>query len=142
MIVQNTTIQPQYTLYTDGGSRGNPGSSACACFIFANDKLYSFDSKYLGTSTNNNAEYEGLLLGVKLALKNGIENLQIFMDSELVVKQISGVYKISDENLKSKAMMIQKELKKFASYKINHVLRAENKFADKLVNIVLDAFEK
>jgi len=127
-----------YNLYTDGGSRGNPGKSACAFFIFnEKNEVVEFGGEFLGIGTNNNAEYLGLLLGLKIAEKQGYTNLKIYLDSELAVKQIRGEYKIKDENIKNIHSNISKILSGM-TYEISHVERAKNKFADKLVNLILD----
>lgn len=129
-------------LFTDGGSRGNPGNSACACFLFDSDmNLVAFDAKFLNTSTNNNAEYNALKLGLKLAAKNNVEELTCKLDSELAVKQINGIYKVRDENIQSLHKDIGAAAKGFKSIKFIHVPRAENKHADKLVNVILDSIE-
>lgn len=126
-------------LYTDGGSRGNPGPAAAGCLLYDQDQvLIDFTGVFLGSVTNNQAEYEGLLAGLKLALKNGITDLTIYMDSELVVKQIKGEYKIKDSKMQNLKAKIDNEIGKFKSYNINHVMRNKNQFADKLVNLVLD----
>ena len=129
-------------LYTDGGSRGNPGNSACACFLFDNEmKLLALDAKFLNTATNNFAEYNALILGLKLAQKLGIEELTCRLDSELAVKQLKGEYKVKDENIAKFHAEIMMMAMGFKSIQFVHVPREENKFADKLVNIILDAVE-
>ena len=129
-------------LYTDGGSRGNPGNAACACFLFDEEmKLIAFDGKFLQTATNNFAEYNAIKIGLKLAQKNNIENLTCRLDSELAVKQITGLYKINDENIRKFYSEIMMLAKGFKSIQFVHVPREENKNADRLVNIILDAIE-
>lgn len=131
-----------YYLFTDGGSRGNPGKSACASFLFdENMNLIALDAKYLENGTNNFAEYNGLALGLKLAIKNGVEDLICKLDSELAVKQLKGEYKVKDINIQSFHKEIASQSKNFKSIQFVHVPREENKFADRLVNIILDAIE-
>lgn len=127
-----------YILFTDGGSRGNPGNAACAYFLFENEKLIDFGGSFLGQNTNNYAEYHGLILGLKAAHKLGVDNIICKLDSELVVKQINGQYKISSDSIKDLAKKVNDEKKKFKTIELVHVPRAENKFADKMVNIILD----
>ncbi|BCX14003.1 MAG: hypothetical protein KatS3mg085_535 [Candidatus Dojkabacteria bacterium] len=79
-------MNSNFKLFTDGGSRGNPGDSACGYFLFEDDKLIDFGGLLLGQSTNNVAEYTGLILGLKNALKKMIRNLNCYLDSELIVK--------------------------------------------------------
>lgn len=129
-----------YKLFTDGGSRGNPGPAACSCVIFdADNNLFQIDSKFLDIATNNFAEYSGLILGLTIAAKNKISRIDCFLDSELIVKQINGVYAIKDENIKILASEVFTLKKKFENITLTHVRREDNKIADKLVNIVLDA---
>lgn len=131
-----------YKLFTDGGSRGNPGKSACAFAIYdKEDKLIFCEAKYLGIGTNNNAEYIALFEGLKYIYENLSDTniLEIFMDSELIVKQISGIYKIKDSNLKNIYMKLKVYLQKI-DYKISHIPRSKNSYTDKLVNDCLDKY--
>jgi ribonuclease HI len=129
-----------FKLFTDGGARGNPGPSACACVIYTDsNEVLDMNGKYLDTSTNNFAEYSGLLIGLDLALKNDIEELSCFLDSELVVKQIKGLYKVSNPEMKKLYNKVMEKVSKFKKIDFNHIERSKNKFADKLVNIILDA---
>jgi ribonuclease HI len=127
-----------YKLFTDGGSRGNPGKAACAAFIFEDNKILTSHSKYLGIATNNFAEYSGLLLGLELALKNNIFEIECFLDSELVVKQVKGIYKVKHPEIVKMMEKYRDVAKSFKKIGITHVPRAENKDADELVNEVLD----
>lgn len=128
-------------IYSDGGARGNPGLAASAAFVFdlENSDLLKFDAKYLGSSTNNQAEYEGLLLGMKLALKIGAQNLKCCLDSELVVKQLNGEYKVKDIKMKESKKRIDEITKSFDSVEFVHIPREENTFSDSLVNLILDS---
>lgn len=129
-----------HKLFTDGGSRGNPGDAAYGLVLFDEKaELVQVDAGYLGITTNNVAEYKGLLNGLKLAEKLKIKSLEIFMDSELIVKQIKGEYKVRDENLKKIYEEVQKHLNLLEEYNINHVKRKFNSHADRMVNIVLDS---
>ncbi len=130
-----------FTLFTDGGSRGNPGNSACAYFIFKDNLLEDFGGNFLGVGTNNNAEYLALINGLKLAIKDGIDNLEVRMDSELAIKQIIGVYKVSTDSIRELHREVKNLEKNFKKIEFKHVPREENKFADKLVNIILDTEE-
>lgn len=131
-----------FTLYTDGGARGNPGNSACACFLLEDDSVVDFNGKFLNTATNNFAEYSGLILGLELAIKKGITTIECRLDSELVVKQITGVYKISSPEIKKLADKVKTKLDKFEKISFKHVPREENKLADKLVNVILDSINE
>lgn len=128
-----------FILHTDGGSRGNPGLAASVAVLFdQNYNLIDQMGEYIGQTTNNQAEYKGLLFGLQLAKKNKVSDLVICMDSELVVKQMLGEYKIKDLGLKELAEQVKSQLKNFTSYKFKHVRREKNKEADALVNKVLD----
>jgi ribonuclease HI len=128
-----------YKLFTDGGSRGNPGKAAIAYFIYdTNDNLIDFGGSYIGLETNNTAEYSALIDGLKLCAKNGIQELNCYLDSELVVKQLNKQYKVSNESIKILFDKVIQNTKFFKTVTFNHIPRAENKHADKLVNIILD----
>lgn len=127
-----------HKLFTDGGSRGNPGKSAAAFYIFKDDEVLTSGGEYLKINTNNYAEYIGLILGLKEALKQNIAQLEVFMDSELIIKQINGQYKVSSIDLKPLHAEVKSLCGKFTKTTFKHIPRAENKLADKLVNLILD----
>ncbi len=127
-----------YLLKTDGGSRGNPGPAACAFILHENFGIIYFDGLFLSQVTNNVAEYNGLILGLEYCLKKKILNLEIQMDSELIVQQLLGKYQVKDAKMKELFKKIQELLSKLESYKISHIPREENKLADRLVNVILD----
>ena len=128
-------------LYTDGGSRGNPGHGAEGVVLLDTDgKLLAIDAAYSGDSvTNNQAEYMALLRGLKLAEKSGYKAIEVRMDSELVVKQLIGEYKVKNENMQPLYKKVMAVVGKFDSVEFSHIPRADNHIADKLVNTVLDA---
>ncbi len=122
-------------LYIDGASRGNPGRAAAGIWITNGEgEKISEVSRYLGHKTNNEAEYWALLLGLKEAKRLGGEALQIFTDSELVERQIKGVYRVKDLNLKALHKTVIENLKTFSSFEIESIPREENKEADRLAN--------
>jgi ribonuclease HI len=129
-------------LFTDGGSRGNPGNAACAFLIFDDNKLIDIGGKYLAHVTNNVAEYNGLIAGLKQAKKLEITELKCFLDSELVVKQINGEYKVSNDDMKKLVIQVKELSNDFQSIQFTHVLREKNKHADKMVNVILDSIER
>ena len=128
------------TMFADGGSRGNPGPAASGAVLFdESGSVLREVGTYLGVATNNVAEWTGLLTGLEAALELGIDDLVVRLDSELVVKQISGAYRVKHEGLiplHAKAKLL---LRKFARVDVQHVRRKENAAADALVNQVLDA---
>ena len=128
-----------YQVFTDGGSRGNPGPGACAYVLKdAAGNLRDKCGKYLGIVTNNQAEYAGILAGLVAAKKGGVEDLACFLDSELVVKQVNGVYKIKDPILKTKTLEVFRLIQEFKKVTFPHVRREYNKEADQLVTETLD----
>jgi ribonuclease HI len=127
-------------LNCDGGSRGNPGPAASGAVLFdLNEQIIDKRGKYLGIQTNNIAEYTAVIIGIEMALENGVEELRIRLDSELIVKQMNGIYKVKHPALQVKYNEIQALLKKLKSYSFEHVYREKNKDADRMVNKVLDA---
>jgi len=129
-----------WRIFTDGGSRGNPGPSACSFIIYdLRNKIIHQQGFYIGIGTNNNAEYLGVLHAYKhlLSQENIPPKLQFFLDSELVVKQLSGIYKIKDPNLQSIAFKI-KNFQEGYSVSYHHIPRSKNSAADLLVNQTLD----
>jgi len=126
-------------IYIDGGSRGNPGNGACAAAIFdEKGALIREEGKYLGRCTNNFAEYNGLILALASARSLGAAELKIFSDSELLVKQFSGAYKIKDPTLRELMGGIRTAAVFFKSVNVSHVRRETNAHADGLVNDILD----
>ena len=127
-------------LFSDGGSRGNPGPSALGYVILdMQDNIVRKEGIYLGITTNNQAEYRGLKIGMEAALELGIKNLDVFMDSLLVVNQIKGVWKMKNADLMSIHSEIKALIPKFEKVTFSHVPRAFNKIADGMVNECLDA---
>lgn len=138
-------MKDELIIHTDGGARGNPGPSACAFVAEAGDKVLQKKSKYLGNKTNNFAEYQGVILALNWILENKkeLENYHVttfYLDSELIVRQIIGVYKVRDENLKKLYLEVN-DLMNSTGRKFNfrNVPRAQNKIADFLVNKELDS---
>ena len=125
-----------YLLHTDGASLGNPGHGGAGAVIFDSvDNITDSLSIYLGPKvTNNQAEYQGLIYGLKMALKHGLAQLSIRMDSELIVRQLQGRYKVKNENMIPLYQEAVELLKKFKSYEVAHVRREFNKDADALAS--------
>jgi len=130
------------TLYTDGGARGNPGPAAIGFVLTGIGSVPILFKKYLGKATNNQAEYQALLAGLSRAKKEGVKDLMCYLDSELVVKQVRGEYRVKNEDLKKILHEIRILLPYFTSVTFQHVPRAKNKIADGLVNEALDAHNK
>lgn len=128
-------------LYTDGGARGNPGPAAVGVAIYdsanPHDPIKTY-GKYLGETTNNQAEYRALIVALEFAKELGAKNLVCFLDSELVVKQLTGLYKIKEAGLKELAMDALRLKNSFDIVEFKHIPREKNKLADRLVNEALD----
>lgn len=126
-------------LYSDGGSRGNPGPSACGYVLMnEDDKILADEGQYLGVTTNNQAEYTGLKLGLEAALKLGARDVDCYLDSLLVVNQMRGIFKIKNRDLWPLHDSIQELIGKFRKVHFQHVPREFNKLADAAVNRALD----
>jgi ribonuclease HI len=131
------SLEPENRLviFIDGASRGNPGMAGAGIWVANGDgKKISEVSRFLGHKTNNQAEYWALLLGLREAKRLGGRTLQIFTDSELVERQIKGVYRVRDLNLKALHKAVLQNLKMFSSFEIQAIPREENKEADHLAN--------
>jgi ribonuclease HI len=126
-------------LFSDGGARGNPGPAAAGAVIqnAAGETLTTI-AKFLGETTNNQAEYAGVILGIQKALEFQPTEIQIFLDSKLAVEQISGRWKIKDLNMKKLVEKAHAGLVQIPKWEISHIARAKNREADQLVNDVLD----
>ncbi len=132
------------TIYCDGGARGNPGPAASAFVVYENSKEIYKASKYLGSTTNNVAEYNAVILALTYLSENELKDgVVLILDSELVTKQMNGLYKVKNENLKNlflKARQLEKNISTTITYKWSE--RANNKIADALVNKELDAHKR
>jgi len=130
---------PVLNLYTDGACRGNPGQGgAGAVLVDESGNIFATIKNSLGLCTNNIAEYKALILGLEEALKRKCRRLHIFLDSELLVNQINGQYKVKNENLKILMRDVRKLLSYFDSYTVKHIDRSHNHIADRLANEAID----
>lgn len=128
-----------YDLYTDGASRGNPGKAGGGAILYdENGHIISSAKDFFGVCTNNIAEYRALILGLEKALGKGCRCLRIFLDSELLVRQIQGSYRVKNENLAKLMTEVRKLLSFLDEYTIKHIERAKNKAADRLANEAID----
>ena len=141
---------PNLLIYSDGGSRGNPGPAGIGCVIKLkneNSKLKVIEeiSEYIGTATNNQAEYRGVVAALEFIKKNksklidGEMTIEIFLDSQLIVEQMNGKYKIRNEGLKPLYWHIRELIMELGGRIVfKHITRDKNIEADKLVNIAID----
>jgi ribonuclease HI len=131
---------PKLRVNVDGGARGNPGPAAVGVIVRdADGEILEMRGEGIGTATNNVAEYRALLLGIELATAHGATELELLGDSELVVRQVEGAYKVKDATLRKLHAEVTRALRPFQRWSICHVRRAENAEADRLVNEALDA---
>ena len=123
----------------DGGARGNPGPAAIGVVVQGADgEVLEERGERIGTATNNVAEYRALLLGIERAAELGASELELVGDSELVVRQVEGEYKVKDATLRKLHAEVKRALAGFDSWSIRHVRREHNAEADRLVNEALD----
>lgn len=126
-------------IYTDGGARGNPGPAGCGAVLKQDGRTLCEIGKYLGVTTNNVAEYSALLAALEKALELGLKEVEVRMDSELVVRQMNGQYRVKNEGLIPLFRKAQQLASRFGSFRIVHVRREMNAEADRLANKAIDA---
>ena len=128
------------TLYTDGGARGNPGPAAFAYVLESDDgTVLAAHGETIGVATNNVAEYRGLVAGLAKALELAVPDVEVVSDSELLVKQMRGEYRVKNEALRELSLEAARLARQLDSVDYRHVRRAQNELADRLVNEALDA---
>jgi ribonuclease HI len=134
-----TTPSGWFTAHCDGGSRGNPGPSGYGAVIEdPQAQVVARLSEFLGHQTNNYAEYKGLLAVLAWALSNGVTRLRIYSDSELMVRQMKGIYKVKNPGLRPLWEDAQRQSRQLDAFDMRHTLRGGNKEADKLANAAMD----
>ncbi len=127
-------------LFTDGGARGNPGPAAYGFVLEAEDgTVLAAEGRAIGVATNNVAEYSGLVAGLRKALELHVPDVEVVSDSELLVKQMRGEYRVKNETLRTLFVEASTLARSLQSVEYRHVKRAHNELADQLVNEALDA---
>lgn len=126
------------TAFVDGASRGNPGPAGYGVYMRTESGEIIEISGFLGKTTNNVAEYEGLLEALRTATDEGATELEVISDSELLVKQMLGVYRVKHPNLQPLFEQAKQMTRRFRRFSIRHTLRAGNKDADRLANVAVD----
>jgi len=138
-------MENKIIMYTDGGSRNNPGPAAIGVYF---ENLHKQFGHYIGEKTNNEAEYEAVIYGLKkikqLIGKDKAENIEIecYLDSEFVERQLNHKYKVKEKNIQKLFLDVWNLILDFKNVKFFHITREKNKVADKLVNTALDEKEK
>ena len=125
-------------IYCDGASRSNPGEASVGITITEQDIEIDTISRKIGIATNNVAEYQALIDGLKYCNDNNVQNVSFYLDSKLVVEQISGNFKVKSEHLKVMYGEAKVLISKIDNFTINHIYRVNNKRADELANQALD----
>jgi ribonuclease HI/probable phosphoglycerate mutase len=127
------------SLFTDGACRGNPGNGGAGAVLVGKDgEVLGTAKRFLGHCTNNIAEYQALILGLEEALGRGATAISIYLDSELLVRQIQGIYRVKNPTLKPMMADVLALLGRFDTWQVAHVPRRENAMADKLANEAID----
>jgi ribonuclease HI len=127
-------------LSTDGGARGNPGPAAYGYVLEADDgTILAAHGETIGVATNNVAEYRALIAGLEKAIEVGVDELEVVSDSELLVKQMKGEYRVKNENLRPLAVQASRLARQVGRVRWTSVRREHNELADRLVNEALDA---
>jgi ribonuclease HI len=137
--VSRSGAVPAHTAHIDGGARGNPGPSGYGVVIHDPSGLKVAElSEYLGHHTNNYAEYQGLLAVLRYAVEHGIKALRVVSDSELMVRQMKGIYKVKNSDLRKLYEEALPLVRKLGYFEIRHAMREDNVDADRLANEAMD----
>lgn len=135
----NQSLNETYTAHIDGGARGNPGPAGYGVVIHdPSGRKVAELSEYLGHRTNNYAEYQGLLAVLRYAVTNNLKALTVVSDSELMVRQMKGIYKVKHPDLRKFHDEAQQMVRKLEHFEIRHALREHNRDADRLANEAMD----
>lgn len=137
-LAQKIAPKLRVIVYTDGASVGNPGDAGCgAVVVDQQGEILAEDYRYLGKSTNNYAEYQGLIMGLKMAQALGAGEVEVRLDSDLLVNQIKGEYKVKSKSLAKLYEKVMDLIGGFDDFRIVHIDRSENKKADRLATLAI-----
>ena len=128
-----------YQIFCDGASRSNPGDASIGVSISLDGKEIHTISRKIGIATNNEAEYQALIDGLNYCIENSIKEIEVFLDSNLVVEQVNKNFKVKAGNLKVLNSQVENMIKEFEYIEFKHDYREENKRADQLANMALDS---
>ena len=128
----------KHQVFCDGASRSNPGDASIGVSISLDGKEIHTISREIGIATNNEAEYQALIDGLNYCIENSINEVDVFLDSKLVIEQVNKNYKVKAHNLKEYNSQVENIIKEFKYIEFKHVYREDNKRADQLANIALD----
>jgi len=127
----------ELTIYTDGASRNNPGEAGAGVYILQEGRPASM-ARYLGKTTNNIAEYTAAIIGLEYAVKQGATGVRLYADSELLVKQLNGLYRVRNEGLKPLYLKVKELIATIGRVEVQYIPREMNKEADALANKAID----
>jgi ribonuclease HI len=128
----------EFTIYSDGASRNNPGEAGAGVYIVPAVGKPVKIARYLGRTTNNIAEYTAAILGLEYAVRSGARSVKLLADSELLVKQLNGQYRVKNEGLKPLYQKVKELIASVGSVEVQYIPRAMNKEADALANQAID----
>ena len=128
----------KHQVFCDGASRSNPGDASIGVSISLDGKEIHTISREIGIATNNEAEYQALIDGLNYCIENSINEVDVFLDSKLVIEQVKKNYKVKAHNLKEYNSQVENMIKEFKYIEFKHVYREDNKRADQLANFALD----
>ena len=128
----------KHQVFCDGASRSNPGDASIGVSISLDGKEIHTISREIGIATNNEAEYQALIDGLNYCIENSINEVDVFLDSKLVIEQVKKNYKVKAHNLKEYNSQVENMIKEFKYIEFKHVYREDNKRADQLANLALD----
>jgi ribonuclease HI len=128
----------ELTIYTDGASRNNPGEAGAGVYILKDNKPFGELARYLGKTTNNIAEYTAAIMGLEYAVTQGASRVNLFADSELLVKQLNKEYKVKNEGLKPLYGRATELIAKIGNVEVQYIPREKNREADALANKAID----
>ena len=128
-----------HQIFCDGASRSNPGDASIGVSISLDGKEIHTISRKIGIATNNEAEYQALIDALNYCIENSIKEIEVFLDSNLVVEQVNKNFKVKAGNLKALNSQVENMIKEFEYIEFKHVYREENKRADQLANMALDS---
>jgi ribonuclease HI len=128
----------ELTIYTDGASRNNPGEAGAGVYILQGSEPLERLARYLGQTTNNVAEYSAAIMGLEQAVRLGARRVKLLADSELLVKQINGQYKVRNPGLKPLHARVKELIARIGSVEVQYIRREENREADALANKAID----
>ncbi len=138
MAVSDTDRGRELTVYTDGASRNNPGEAGAGVYVLEAGRPIEKIARYLGRTTNNIAEYTAAILALEYAVKTGAKKVSLFADSELLVKQLNGQYRVKNEGLKPLFLKVKQLIASIGIVEVQYIPRAMNKEADALANQAID----